>query len=288
MATLPTFSMGYFPFALRSYPVISELWSLGRALVMDSSIRLVQVQGRTYRVYTHPNVPRSPKVPLRSKETDVEMPPATLSTFQPTQCLATGVATETLAVPVRYHRQVIGKRGLTLKRLEKDTNTRITIPRLGDPQESSEQIVIQGTLEDIAQAKVFIQSLVEQAGRKPKPLTHFISLPLKGTSEFMTRLDTLRTLALDHYSQILTVPTNESSGSDSTELESGPVELNPKLYIRSTRLHLTLAVLSLYEEAELDKATATLQDCASQLCDLLDTQPLFIRLRNLRVMKGTP
>ncbi|KAJ1657969.1 activating signal cointegrator 1 complex subunit [Dispira simplex] len=275
--------MGYFTFLCRFYPVISELSPLGRARIMDPSIRLVQVQGRTYRVYTHPSIPHSTEILLRSKETDFEKPLATPTTLPPAQCAA-----ETLKVPVRYHRQVIGKRGHTLKRIEKDTNTHITVPRRDDQREVSEHIVIQGTLEDIAQAKVLIQTLVKQADQKPKPLTHFISLPFKGSSEFMTRLDTFRTLALNHYTQILTVPTTQSSSSDPAETNGGPVELNPQLYIRNTRLHLTLAVLSLCEDDELDKATATLQGCASQLCDLLGTQPLHIRLRNLRVMKGTP
>ena len=70
----------------------------------------------------------------------------------------------TITVPRKYHRHIIGKEGSTIRRIRNETGASIDIPPKG---EETDEIVIEGTHSEVAQAKREIMTIVEKFSVSP-------------------------------------------------------------------------------------------------------------------------
>jgi len=77
-------------------------------------------------------------------------------------------------IPASLFSQIIGSKGSTKKRIETETNTRITVPRQGEKGD----IVVRGqSAKDVKNARRRLETIVHQARMKRDP-THFACFPL--------------------------------------------------------------------------------------------------------------
>ncbi|KAJ1991894.1 activating signal cointegrator 1 complex subunit [Dimargaris cristalligena] len=191
-------------------------------------IKLLTVQGRTYRVFsppTNPPAPRKPRALFRT-ETDTDSP---LCSAGPSESSA-------------------GPSAISNDRTELQPADR------------------------------------KSPSRASGPFTHFISLPLKERA-LQDKVRLFREAALNCYRNSPAVATELVDPADPN---LGPLELNPRLYMRSERVHLTIGMLRLSSPEEMEQASETLRSCSATIYDLLGTRSLVIQLEGLRIMKGTP
>lgn len=171
-----------------------------------------------------------------------------------------------LAMPVAsaYFKFVIGKKGETKKRIENETCTSIKIPRAG--QEGD--IVIQGRdKKGVTSAKTRIDILVE-SGRQKIPFTHFLSLPVQHP-EIAENYEIFKTEVLESC--------------------TGDRGLDHTIFQRASKLHLTIGILTLACQAEIEQAQAVLQRCQDTLVrPILGSQPLNIQIKGLEYMNDDP
>ena len=62
---------------------------------------------------------------------------------------------------------------------------------------------------------------------------------------------------------------------------------DPSILVTQERLHLTLGMLRLDDEEQVEKAVHCMRRHAQELYDLLGTRSLTVRVRGLALMKGT-
>ncbi len=98
-------------------------------------------------------------------------------------------ATVTIAVPKEHHRHILGKGGVKLQELEKNTATKITIPK---PTDNSDQVSIVGTKEGIEKATHEIRLISDEQSKQamermnvPKMYHPFIQGP---NNEFVNKM----------------------------------------------------------------------------------------------------
>jgi len=98
-------------------------------------------------------------------------------------------ATVTIAVPKEHHRHILGKGGVKLQDLEKNTATKITIPK---PTDNSDQVSIVGTKEGIEKATHEIRLVSDEQSKQamermnvPKMYHPFIQGP---NNEFVNKM----------------------------------------------------------------------------------------------------
>ena len=72
-------------------------------------------------------------------------------------------ASKTITIPREHHRWVLGKKGERLRELEKNTATKINVPRIND---ESDVITISGTKEGIEKAEHEIRTMSDEQSRK--------------------------------------------------------------------------------------------------------------------------
>ncbi len=90
-------------------------------------------------------------------------------------CLPSGKFRASLPVASAFFSSVIGKKGVTKKRIETETKTKLEIPRPG----AEGPIVVTGAARaGVASACARIRVVVESS-RARQEFTHFISLPVK-------------------------------------------------------------------------------------------------------------
>lgn len=68
-------------------------------------------------------------------------------------------ANKSIVIPKDHHKWVLGKMGQRLKDLERDTETKITVPAMNDP---SETVTVTGTKEGIERAIHEIKMISEE------------------------------------------------------------------------------------------------------------------------------
>ncbi|XP_072347557.1 activating signal cointegrator 1 complex subunit 1 [Scyliorhinus torazame] len=169
-----------------------------------------------------------------------------------------------LAVPSALYKYVIGKKGETKRRLETETRTSITIPKLGMEGE----IVITGQQRaGVASAQTRIEVMLESFRRK-QPFTHFLSFAVNHPS-IQEQFAKFKERVLDECSQ--------DRGVDRSIFQ------NP------AKLHLTIGTLVLLNEQEVAKACELLQKCKENFINkLADGKPLVVRMQGIEYMNDDP
>ncbi|PVD18764.1 hypothetical protein C0Q70_21316 [Pomacea canaliculata] len=162
-----------------------------------------------------------------------------------------------------YFKFIIGKKGETKKRLETETKTRITIPKMG--QEGD--IVIQGhEKKGVLSAKTRIEVLVDSA-RQRLPFTHFLSIPVQG-EDVVEKFEDFKFQVIED---------KRDSRIDATIFQ------NPQ------KLHLTIGTMVLLGESEIQQARNLLHDCyIHYISPILNQEPLMVDVQGLEYMNDDP
>uniref|UniRef100_A0A8C7AZL6 Activating signal cointegrator 1 complex subunit 1 n=1 Tax=Neovison vison TaxID=452646 RepID=A0A8C7AZL6_NEOVI len=164
----------------------------------------------------------------------------------------------------RRARHIVGKRGDTRKKLEVETKTSISIPKPGQDGE----IVITGQHRGgVISARTRIDVLLLTFRRK-QPFTHFLAFFLNEV-EVQERFlkfqeEVLEKCSMDH-------------GVDSTIFQ------NPK------KLHLTIGMLVLLSEQEIQQTCEMLQQCKEDFIDdISGGKPLEVEMAGIEYMNDDP
>ncbi|XP_070539083.1 activating signal cointegrator 1 complex subunit 1-like [Ptychodera flava] len=167
-------------------------------------------------------------------------------------------------IPSAFFSYIIGRKGQTKDRIERETRTQIHIPKIGKEGD----IVITGNeRKGIISAKTRIDVLVDSA-RQRQPFTHFVSVPLctdeikNGFEEF--RLDVLRQC-------------------------HGLQGIEESLFQNPLKLHLTFGTLVLLNSKEVAKAGAMLKEFEEEMIrPLLKDEPLLLDVEGIEYMNDDP
>ncbi|XP_022915514.1 activating signal cointegrator 1 complex subunit 1-like isoform X2 [Onthophagus taurus] len=141
-----------------------------------------------------------------------------------------------LALP--YYKKIHSYRKITVKDLEKDTGAEIKIPTEG----VEEKIIIKGPiLDDVINARLKLQSLISTI-RDQQPAMQFVGIP--------TQCEEIRG-NFEKFKETLLADENNIKGMD------------PTIFQKPERLHLTVAVFALMDSMEVLQAINILNDCKS-------------------------
>ncbi|XP_030758548.1 activating signal cointegrator 1 complex subunit 1 isoform X2 [Sitophilus oryzae] len=142
-----------------------------------------------------------------------------------------------LYVPSKLLSYIIGAKGVKLKSLQRDTNTIIKVPRMNEKGE----VTITGESErKVASARAQIAMIVAQRKERMQP-THFIAIPIVS--------DTINENLIQFKNEIM---------------ENPPAGVTESLFQNPVKLHLTIVMLKILDEDELDLAKKNLQTCYNE------------------------
>lgn len=163
-----------------------------------------------------------------------------------------------------FLRHIVGKRGDTKKKIEMETKTSINIPKPGQEGE----IVITGQHRNgVISARTRIDVLLDTFRRK-QPFTHFLSFFLNEV-EVQERFLKFQEEVLEKCSM--------DRGVDSSIFQ------NPK------KLHLTIGMLVLLSEQEIQQTCEILQRCKEEFInDITGGKPLEVEMEGIEYMNDDP
>ncbi|EGD73638.1 hypothetical protein PTSG_05347 [Salpingoeca rosetta] len=180
------------------------------------------------------------------------------------ETLESGVLRCEIDVPRALHGLVIGRGGAKISGIEKDTQTRIKAP--GKRSKKTTFVLEADSMENLDSARTRLQLAMDDAMKKCAP-THFVSIPL--TSPQLTE-------ALDTFSQTVMQACGNSPG------------LTKELFIDKASFHLTLGVMKLFTEADIERAKELLEGIRRDCGELLPTTDRTITIRGLDIMQPAP
>lgn len=163
-----------------------------------------------------------------------------------------------------YIPYLIGSKGSTKSRIEKETYTTLKFPGKG---QNGNVVVTGKDVRTVRQARLKLEMLVEQA-RKKQPFTHFLSLPVN--------VPNIQEKFLEFKKEVL-----EKCG-DSRGVEES-------LFQEAAKLHLTLCVLVLADDRERQQAVDTLKQCPETvLKKQLGGEKLLLEMKGVEIMNDDP
>ncbi|EDO29881.1 predicted protein [Nematostella vectensis] len=169
-----------------------------------------------------------------------------------------------MGISCEVHRFIIGYKGNTKRQIEQDTNTRISIPRVGQTGD----IVITGQSKaEVLSARHKVDIVVESSRHKV-PFTHFLSFPLY--------FDQLEKKAKE-FKQIVLQEYSEDRGIDAS------------IFQEPSKLHLTIGMMVLLGPCEVEKAGKSLSECYQDLVrECVGDDPLMVELKGVEYMNDDP
>jgi len=169
-----------------------------------------------------------------------------------------------LQVSSHFFPQIIGKGGQSKIRLERETKTKISIPRKG----MEGDIIVSGTQRSgVVRCANRIDVMVISS-RQKQPFTHFISLPVNS--------QVMQEAFLRFKEEVL------ESCSASRGIEES-------IFQTPTLLHLTVGTMALFDDRERALAREILQDCKeSILLPLVGENPFTVDIHGLEIMNDDP
>ncbi|XP_049710776.1 activating signal cointegrator 1 complex subunit 1 isoform X6 [Loxodonta africana] len=170
----------------------------------------------------------------------------------------------TVSAPSLLYKHIVGKRGDTKKKLEMETKTSISIPKPGHEGD----IVITGQHRSgVISARTRIDVLLHTFRRK-QPFTHFLAFFLN-EAEVQERFLKFQEEVLEKCSM--------DRGVD------GSIFQKPK------KLHLTIGMLVLLSEQEIQQTCEMLQQCKEEFIeDICGGQPLEAEMAGIEYMNDDP
>lgn len=163
-----------------------------------------------------------------------------------------------------YIPYLIGGKGSTKSRIEKETYTVLKFPGKG---QDGNVVVTGRDVRTVRQARLKLEMLVEQA-RKKQPSTHFLSLPIN-TPAIQEKL-------LEFKKEVLE-KCGDSRGVDES------------IFQEAAKLHLTLCVLVLADDRERQLALDTLKQCSDTVIKRqLGGEKLRLEVKGIEYMNDDP
>ena len=224
------------------------------------------VNGSSYRVLCSPtHTPTNTSNTKRAKEQSSRY--SNVYEDEPSTCKAPRTEgkfvkeewkTAELPTPDYFHKYLVGKSGTVKKRLENETGTQINIPR---PHEKKHFITVRYRNESsLSSLEVRVESIVSSARKRERP-THFISIPV-ASDEITSNLAKFQELCSDI--------------------------IHPHKVQFPSKLHLTLGVLKLFSDSEINQACDVLKEFSPRIPYILCGKPLRGALKNLEIMNDEP
>ncbi|KAM6186096.1 activating signal cointegrator 1 complex subunit 1 isoform 2-T2 [Rhynchocyon petersi] len=169
-----------------------------------------------------------------------------------------------IRAPSLLYKHIVGKRGDTKKKLETETKTTINIPRPG--QEGD--IVITGQHRSgVVSARTRIDVLLHTFRRK-QPFTHFLAFYLN-EADVQERF-------LKFQEEVL----------EKCSMDRG---VNGTIFQKPKKLHLTIGVLVLLSEQEIQQTRELLQQCKQEFIDeISEGKPLEVEMVGIEYMNDDP
>jgi len=162
-----------------------------------------------------------------------------------------------------YYKFIIGKQGQNKQRIEKETKTTVTI------LDKEQRLTITGpTANAVLNARTRIEIICETANHS-LDYTHFLCLPLN-YEEIMANVTKFQTEIIQQAAK------NPIEGFDASIIHP------PK------QLHLTMLMLKLHTDSQIEKVKQILQQLQPQIYDVLDTRSLVVKLKGLEIMNDDP
>lgn len=223
-------------------------------------------------------------------------------------------------------RFIKGKGDFTQKQIEGETGVKITFPSSKEDnyiviQGNSEESLTKAS-------EMITGVLKEAVESRSLDYSHFISLPLAIHPELLDKLqkfqndilgsttsghegnpdsdlnedlskvseDEDKTMAVnlevetekEHVRvKIDTVDTNTNASSLASSISSA-LGIDKSIFIKPKTFHLTVLMLKLWNKERVATATEVLKKISSQVNDALGNRPLFIRLKGVKCMRGSP
>ncbi|KAK0086430.1 hypothetical protein PV325_003207 [Microctonus aethiopoides] len=171
-------------------------------------------------------------------------------------------------VPKAFYGFIIGYKGSVKKKIETETNTSITVPKINSNHEEIE--IVGRSRASVISCRRRIDLLIESSRNKIR-FTHFISIPLN-TEIIMHNFENFKSGILN-YSQ--------------HELEG----ISDDIFVSSKKLHLTIGMLRLLNEKERHEAAEALSSCVKNIIQpiLMKIQnPITIKIQGLNYMNDDP
>ncbi|XP_026470815.1 activating signal cointegrator 1 complex subunit 1 [Ctenocephalides felis] len=179
------------------------------------------------------------------------------------ETLANGNFRSSFHVPQFYYAQIIGARGAVRRKIELETQTKISIPRKGQRGD----VVITGNSEkNVFKARRRID-LIVIASRNKQPFTHFLSIPFN-SAEIKDRFQEFKARIL----------------------ENPLIFVDPKSFQIPEKLHLTIGTMCLMDNEDRALAAELLNECRKSVIDpiLEKLGPIKLTLSGLEIMNDDP
>ncbi|XP_047516216.1 activating signal cointegrator 1 complex subunit 1 isoform X1 [Pieris napi] len=169
----------------------------------------------------------------------------------------------TFHVSKHYLGNIIGKKGAIKMRIQRDTKTDIKIPRMGE----NKDVVIYGpSIPSVKAARRKINMIVISARMRQRS-THFISLPMN-SEEIVKNFDKFKEMVLQ-----------DCRGRG----------LHESIFIRASKLHITVGVMCLMDNEERLLASKYLAEVKEHIMPMIQNHlPLKLRLKGLSYMNDDP
>ncbi|KAG1676668.1 Activating signal cointegrator 1 complex subunit 1 [Nymphon striatum] len=170
----------------------------------------------------------------------------------------------TISIPNTLFKFIIGTKGMTKKRIEAETRTKIIIPK----PKVEDDIVIKGVDKKGVTSAYTRLSIIADSSRQKQMFTHFISIPL--TNENIEKnFETFKENVLQHCF--------ENQNIDSS------------LFQNALKLHFTVGTLVLLNDADRSRATDLLHECKDEIImPLIHGYSKSLCLKGLEYMNDDP
>lgn len=169
-----------------------------------------------------------------------------------------------LHVPQHYMGYLIGKKGATRSRIERDTRTEIKIPRQG---QSGDVLIVGSSIGNVKAARRRINMIVMSSRMKQRP-THFLSIPMNSPE------------IIENY--------NKFKDEILHELSDRGIE--ESVFVKPHKLHMTISVMCLMDNEERLQASKLLTEARDTIIipTLREHKPLKLRLKGVSYMNDDP
>lgn len=170
-----------------------------------------------------------------------------------------------MKVDPSYYGFIIGRNGEKKNNLERETSTRIKIP----PRNQGDIIKIQSdSARNVASCRNRLYLLISSV-RLQKPFTHLITFPLN--------FDKFKIKFNEFKDNVLNSKCAQDRGVSSN------------IFININKLHLTVCILTLIGESEIEQSINLLEECRNTFIqEILESKPLDIHIKGLEYMNDDP
>ncbi|CAP27346.2 Protein CBG06998 [Caenorhabditis briggsae] len=170
-----------------------------------------------------------------------------------------------ISVPACFIGKLHGMNRRALNALENDTQCRVKTPRRDENKPCEISSIVR--LECVQRCLDRIEIFVDDA-KKTARVTHFVALPCD-QHEVQENFEVFKQLVLD------------SEHFDASCK-------NPQLFTKSPRLHLTLSVVCLFDDVDLQRITESFKVIEEEIKEIMNNKPMIADIQGIDMMNDDP